>query len=103
MPTRLLVLYGHPTDAAAFDAYYVGTHAPLVKRIPGLRSFTASSGEGGAPAGPAPYHLVGELDFDSLADLQAALGSPEGQAAAGDLQNFATGGATLVWYELRQF
>jgi hypothetical protein len=28
--------------------------------------------------------------------LQAALQSHEGQAAAGDLQNFATGGVTLV-------
>ncbi len=36
----LTVCYGHPTDPAAFDAYYTSTHAPLVEKIPGLASFT---------------------------------------------------------------
>jgi len=31
--------------------------------------------------------------------LQAALSSPEGQAAANDLANFATGGVTLMVVE----
>jgi len=35
--------------------------------------------------------------------LQAALQSPEGQAAAGDLANFATGGATLVGGEVEVY
>jgi uncharacterized protein (TIGR02118 family) len=101
MPARLLVLYGHPTDPSAFDCYYVSTHAPLAKKLPGLRSYTVSSGAIGSPEGKAASYLVAELDFDSLADLQGALGTPEGAAAAGDLNNFATGGATLLWYELR--
>ena len=36
----LTVLYGHPADPAAFDAYYTSTHVPLVEKIPGLDSFT---------------------------------------------------------------
>ena len=36
----LTVLYGHPTDPAAFDAHYASTHVPLVEKIPGLESFT---------------------------------------------------------------
>jgi uncharacterized protein (TIGR02118 family) len=39
------------------------------------------------------------LSFDSMADLSAALASPEGQAAAADLSNFATAGATLLTCE----
>jgi len=39
------------------------------------------------------------LDFDSMLDLNAALMPPEGQAAAADLRNFASGGATLFIYE----
>jgi uncharacterized protein (TIGR02118 family) len=51
-----------------------------------------------ALAGIAP-HLVAILHFDSLADLNAALASPEGQAAATDLSNFASAGATLLIYD----
>jgi len=56
-----------------------------------------SNGPVQALAGIAP-HLVAILHFDSLADLNAALASPEGQAAAADLPNFASGGATLLIY-----
>ncbi len=45
--------------------------------------------------GPAPYHLIATLTFDSVEAIQAALGTPEGQATAADLGNFATGGVEL--------
>ena len=32
----LTVCYGHPTDPAAFDAYYTSTHAPLAEKTPGM-------------------------------------------------------------------
>ena len=51
-----------------------------------------------ALAGTAP-HLVAVLEFDSMADISAALASPEGQATAADLPNFASGGATLLIYD----
>lgn len=102
MAAKLLVLYHQPADSAAFDAYYRETHTPLAKVIPGLRSLTVSDGPVVSPGGTAPYHLVASLAFDSLAALQAALGSPEGAAAAGDLPNFASGGATLLMFEDRE-
>ena len=37
---RLLVLYGHPKDPAAFDRYYDSIHVPLAKRMQGLRKWT---------------------------------------------------------------
>jgi len=49
---------------------------------------------------PSP-HLIAELSFDSMADLQAALSSAEGQAAAGDLSNFAQAGVTLIVFETK--
>jgi uncharacterized protein (TIGR02118 family) len=91
----LTVLYGQPDDPAAFDAYYTGTHVPLADKIPDVRSFTyrhCSSLDDSTP----PYHLIAELSFDSLESLQSALGSAEGQAAAGDVPNFASGGATMM-------
>jgi uncharacterized protein (TIGR02118 family) len=96
---KAIVLYNPPADPAAFDAYYARTHTPLAKKIPRLRSLDVSTGPVFTPQGPAPYHLVAILGFDSMADLQAALGSPEGQAAVADLANFATGGATVLLYE----
>jgi uncharacterized protein (TIGR02118 family) len=95
---QLLVVYHTPADPAAFDHYYHQTHIPLAKKIPGLRSYLISSGPVQALAGTAP-HLIATLNFDSMAELSAALGSPEGQAAAADLPNFASGGATVLMHD----
>jgi uncharacterized protein (TIGR02118 family) len=92
---QLLVLYNTPADTVAFNRYYHQTHIPLAQKIPGLRSYVISEGAVQALAGIAP-HLIAILDFDSMAELNSALASPEGQAAAADLSNFASGGATLL-------
>lgn len=52
-----------------------------------------------SPAGNSGVHLVATLTFDSLAAIQAAFASPEGQAAGGDVQKFATGGADMLMFE----
>lgn len=93
---KLLVLYKTPVDPAAFDAYYAETHIPIAKKIPGLTKYTVSRGPVMTPAGPAPVHLVAELDF---VDVAAAFASPEGQAAGADVANFATGGADMLIYD----
>ncbi len=95
---QVLVLYNAPADPAAFDRYYHQTHIPIAKKIPGLRSYVISNGTVQALVGTAP-HLVAILQFDSMADVNAALASPEGQAAAADLPNFASGGASLLIYD----
>ena len=94
-----IVLYNMPTDPQVFDDYYTSTHVPIAKKIPGLRRYRVSKGPVVTPAGPAPYHLVASLSFDSMADLQVALGSPEGQAVVADLPNFASAGATVLLFE----
>lgn len=93
---KLYALYKRPVDAAAFDRYYYATHVPIAKKVPGLRRYEVTTGGVSAlGGGDAPYHLVATLTFDSLAAIQAALVSPEGQATAADLGNFATGGVDL--------
>jgi uncharacterized protein (TIGR02118 family) len=42
------------------------------------------------------------LHFDSVANIQAAFASPEGQATAADLGNFADGGVELLLFETRE-
>lgn len=90
---QILVLYNTPAEPAAFDRYYYEKHIPLARKIPGLHDYLISSGPVQALAGMAPY-LVATLNF-----VSAALASPEGQAAAADLPNFASGGATLLIYD----
>jgi uncharacterized protein (TIGR02118 family) len=98
---KLIVLYKTPKDTAAFDRYYASTHIALARKIPGLRSYDISQGAVASPAGPSGVHLVATLAFASMADLEKGLASPEGQAAAGDLANFADGGADLLMFEAK--
>ena len=92
---KLFAMYKRPADPAAFDRYYYATHVPLARKLPGLRNYEVTAGPVTTPQGPAPYHLIAILTFDSLAAIQSALGTPEGQATAADLGNFATGGVEL--------
>ena len=100
---RIVALYDTPTDQAAFDSYYETTHMRLAEKIPKLRSIELSKGPVIAAAGTAAYHRVGTLRFDSMDDLQKAVASPEGQATAADLANFATGGVTLLFFDTMDF
>jgi uncharacterized protein (TIGR02118 family) len=86
---RLVVLYKTPKDAAAFDQHYRATHIPLARKLPGLRKYEISHGPVMTPAGPAGVYLVATLHFDDMQAMQAALASPEGQAAAADAQGMA--------------
>lgn len=97
---KILVLYPEPVDRAVFEDYYVNKHLPLAAKLPGLKAARYSfgvSGLGDSGAG-APYFAVFEGDFDSQADLAAAVSSAEGQALLGDVPNFATGGVVVVNY-----
>jgi uncharacterized protein (TIGR02118 family) len=49
----------------------------------------------------APY-LVAMLDFESADAFAAGMQSPEGAAAAGDVPNFATGGASMSHYDVEK-
>ena len=99
---QVLVLYKTPQDKAAFDKHYFEKHAPIAKKIPGLRKYEVSQGAVATPAGPSNIHLVATLQFDTMAAIQKAFASAEGQAASADLQNFATSGGDLYLFETRE-
>src|SRR5271165_6933840 len=98
---RLVVLYKTPKDAVAFDKHYFGTHVPIAKKLPGLRKYEVSQGPVASPAGASGIYLVAILTFDNMAAVQAAFGSEEGKATAGDLKNFASGGVDLVFFDTK--
>jgi uncharacterized protein (TIGR02118 family) len=99
---RLVVRYKTPKDAAAFDKHYAETHIAIAKKIPGLRKYEISHGPVVTPAGPSDIHLIATLHFDTLAAIGSAFASGEGQAAAADVQSFATGGVDMLMFETRE-
>lgn len=93
---RVSVLYGTPTDPAAFDTYYRDVHIPIAQRMVGLTGWTltwSGSQEGDLAEG---IHLVADLYAEDEASMDRILASPEGQAAAEDVAAFATGGVTFL-------
>ena len=99
MPAQIIVAYRMPADPRAFDRYYFETHVPFAWKIPGIRKYQVSRGPVATPAGPSPFHLIATLTFDSVAAIQNAFASPEGQAAVADVQKFATGGVEMNFFE----
>ncbi|MGB5667372.1 MAG: EthD family reductase [Maribacter sp.] len=93
---KLTVLYGHPTNIKVFEEYYANTHLSKAAKMKGhtkleLTKFL-STPDGGKP----DYLRMAEFWFTNAEAMKTTMGSPEGQATAADLPNFATGGATLL-------
>ena len=101
---RLMVLYKTPKDTTAFDKYYFETHVPITRKIPGLKKFEVNQGPVASPAGDPGIHRIAILHFDTMAAIQAAFASPEGQAAAADVGVFAPepGAVQILMFETRQ-
>lgn len=98
---KLFAIYQQPKDPAAFDSYYFGTHVPLAKTIPGLRSYEVTRGDVMGMTGKHGVYLVAILEFDSMEAIAAAMSSAQGQATAADLANFASAGVDVMMGETR--
>ena len=96
---KLFAVYQQPKDQAAFDSYYIEKHVPLAKTIPGLRSYEVTRGNVMGMAGKHGAYLVAVLEFDSMEAIAAAMVSPQGQATAADLGNFASAGVDVMMAE----
>lgn len=89
---KATVLYKQPTNPDAFEDYYFASHMPIAAAVPHVaRVETARAAQNPDGSQPVVYRTA-ELWFDDQESMQAALGSPEGQAAVADCQTFATGG-----------
>lgn len=98
---KLFAIYQQPKDSTAFDAYYFGTHVPLAKTIPGLKSYEVTRGDVMGMAGKHGVYLVAMLEFDSMEAIGMAMSSAQGQATAADLANFASAGVDVMMGETR--
>lgn len=81
----------------AFEAWWVGEHAPLAARLPNLRravfNVVDSGHEAGGPDG------VSELWFDSRAAFDAAYATEIGRAVAADSMAHVSGRVRLFTTE----
>jgi uncharacterized protein (TIGR02118 family) len=81
-PVRLVILFGAPTEPAAFESYYLQAHVPLAEQMTGIVRFESGLAISALGGEPAAFYRMATMEFASLGDLEAALASPEGQAAA---------------------
>lgn len=93
---KLTVLYGHPPDPAAFEDYYENTHMPIALKITGHSRSEAIKFLSAPDGSQAAYYRMFEFWFETPEAMEATLSSPEGQATAADIPNFATGGAIFI-------
>ncbi|MEO6719217.1 MAG: EthD family reductase [Ferruginibacter sp.] len=94
---KLTVLYGHPTDAEAFEKYYAETHLPIASKAPGILKVELTKFLPSPDGTAAAYYRLAELYFNNPDEMQQTMSSPEGQTMAADLANFATGGVTIMF------
>lgn len=82
---RFIVLWSTPTDIAAFDDHYRNIHIPLAHRMTRLLSYTVGR-DVRAIRGAESLHVIGELEWATMDDLQTDFRSPEGRATAEDVE-----------------
>lgn len=95
MTLKLVVLYTHPADPAAFDEHYLSVHAPLVEKLPGLQRLETGRITAALDGGEHTYYRVAHLYFADQAAFEAAFGSPEGAATAQDYGEIAPPGSRM--------
>ena len=92
---KLIALFKHPADMAAFEEAYFNTHLPLISKVPGLektvitRCTRTLMGEG--------YYLMAEMYFRDAEALKAGMKSAEMAQAGENLNSFAGGLVTLMF------
>jgi uncharacterized protein (TIGR02118 family) len=74
-------------SSEAFDQH-LREHTPLVAHLPGLRRLVINRVQPDPSGAPPTWEAIAEDWFDSMEALQAALGSPQGQAVNADAATF---------------
>jgi uncharacterized protein (TIGR02118 family) len=100
MAAKLIALYSEPDNREEFDKLYFETHVPLAQKLPGLARLEVAKVTENMMGGESPYYMIAELHFDSVEDLKAAMGSPEGRAAGKNLMSFAAKNTTMLISEI---
>jgi uncharacterized protein (TIGR02118 family) len=96
---KLVALFKRPADVEAFDRHYDDTHAPLMRKVPGLERMEVTRNLK-AFRGEPDYYLIAEMYFRDQESFDAAMASEENRAAGKDLMGFAREYVTMVYGEV---
>ena len=102
MPVKITITFWDPVDPEAFERHYVGTHAPLVQQLPGLRAYEYGRALTNFDGSPPDAFWVVSLTFDDTESMHASFASPEGQKTTADMGNFITGPMKSVVSEVQE-
>jgi len=92
-------------DLDAFRQYWLGRHAELVSKVPGLRTYAqCHTIDSGYRKGEPIWDGIAELGYDDIDAMRRIATSPESRAATEDTANFAdmTRGGSLLTVEVVQ-
>ena len=93
------VLYHHPKDAGTFEQYYHDVHVPLLQRHAGtigINGIDLVKFERNADGSRPAFYRMASLWFDSSADLDRGMATPEFRELVDDLGKFASGGVVAM-------
>lgn len=97
---KLVIVYHHPDDPDTFEDYYANQHLPFAgEHMSGVQDAENLKVAGTPDGTPAPYYRISQLTYASMDDLRTAIASADGRAVLADLDNFATGGSTVLLTE----
>lgn len=87
---KLILLVSRRADLSTegFRSYWREKHAPLLVQLPGLRRLVFNYALPGMDGAAPEYDGISEDWFESAEAMQAAFGSPTGQAVFADAPNF---------------
>jgi uncharacterized protein (TIGR02118 family) len=93
---KLIVIYPRPKDVAAFDKAYAAEHVPMaVNNLAGKTKIVATKILG-ASEGQAPFHVMAEVYFPTMAALQACAASEGGKNTLAHAVEISTGGPPII-------
>ena len=89
---KLIVLYPHPKDVAAFENIYQGEHVPLaVSHLQGKTKIVATKVLS-SPQGAPPYYRIAEIHFPDMKHLEACAASVAGKKVLAHAVWISSGG-----------
>jgi uncharacterized protein (TIGR02118 family) len=93
-----MLMFRPPADIEAFENSYNDLLA-LIERMPDVQRRQVVSVTG-SPTGTVPYYRMLEIYFEDRATMEAALMTPIGQEAGGQIQTFPPGSYELLFADV---
>jgi uncharacterized protein (TIGR02118 family) len=95
---KFMILFRHPVDVEGFENQYNDLLA-LVERIPDVRRRQVINVMG-SPSGQSTYYRILEVYFEDRRTMEAALLTPQGQEAGGQIALFRAGSFEMLFADV---